>query len=99
MPVPGDKSGEQMADEVPVIRSASEQEFINQKTRDLMVAWCNTQVTNEDPDWEKIGGLSATIPDEDKVYLDFAKSKGWISKDGLRILSAGWDTASRFLKR
>ena len=32
-------------------------------------------------------------------YIEHAKAKGWISKDEDRVLSAGWQTAARFLKR
>jgi len=70
-------------------RSKSEQEFINQKTRELMVGWCDIAIRGSPP-----------IPRvEDAVYYEFAQSKGWISKDGNRVLAAGFDTAARFLKR
>jgi hypothetical protein len=70
-------------------RSMSEQEFINQKTRELMVGLCDQQVKGQALDGSA----------ENTVYWDFARSKGWISKDGSRVLAAGFDTASRFLKR
>jgi hypothetical protein len=68
-------------------RTASETEFINQKTRELMVEWCRQAVV----------GLP-TFAVQDQVFVEFAKSKKWINAEG-RILSAGWDTAARFLKR
>lgn len=80
-------------------RSAGEQEFINQKTRELMVTWCDGSVI--------LGGIThlalvrdSTFPVQPlQPYVDFAISKKWISADGKKILSAGWDTAARFLKR
>jgi hypothetical protein len=78
-------------------RTASELEFINQKTRELMVGWCDSQIKGSGPDSSLMSESSPVGPN--KTYVEFAKSKGWISKDGSRILSAGWDTASRFLKR
>ena len=77
-------------------RTAGQREFIDQKTRELMTVWCH----------KVIQGLSLT--DEGKpwphdlenvVYFQHAKDKGWINDAGTKILSPGWDTASRFLKR
>jgi hypothetical protein len=72
-------------------RSAGETEFINQMTRKKLVDWCEAIVRGID--------LSVIILPRDKVYLDFAISKKWMSVDGSRILSTGWETAARFLKR
>ena len=76
-------------------RTAGEQEFINQKTRELMVNWCHLSVIGA----STAHGFADLANPDLAIYLEFAKSKKWISMDGTRILSAGWDTAARFLKR
>ncbi len=71
-------------------------EFVNQMARKLLVNWCLTALTQTEP-------LRVT----DDVFSRYARDKKWISDVGLpgdgiveiRILSAGWDTAARFLKR
>ena len=67
-------------------RTAGEQEFINQKTRELMVDWCHGAVqghslTDDGKPWPQ--------DLEFQIYREFAISKKWISADGSRILSAG----------
>ena len=70
----------------------SESDFINERTRQLMVRWCDTsiQYNGAEAPWKTPGY---------GVYLRYAKAKGWISADGSRILSSGWATAARFLRR
>lgn len=70
-------------------RSAGEQEFINQMTRKKLVDWC----------YDAIHGGSFSVVMQDRHYLEYAKLKKWVSADGSRILSPGWETAARFLKR
>lgn len=72
--------------------TAAEKEFIEQRTRQMTVAWAEIQI-NE-----------GTMPPYDAtskhwVYLEFAKSKKWVSADGSKMLAAGFLTAARFLKR
>lgn len=70
-------------------------QFIDQMTRKLLVDWCDREVRelpppiNPNPLCRDTGGL----------YAEHAKLKGWVSKDGTKILSAGYQTAARFLKR
>jgi hypothetical protein len=72
--------------------SAAEQEFIDQRTRQLCIIWADTQInTGAMPKYEE--GSNHLI------YLEFAKSKKWVNADGTKILSAGILTAVRFLKR
>lgn len=66
----------------------AQEQFLDQYTRKLMVGICKTSMVEEDLP----GGI-------EKVFLDYAISKKWISADGTRVLSAGWATAARFLKR
>ncbi len=84
------------------IRSAGELAFIDQETRRLTVAWARRAVRNKDSSFQY------PDPVEDRVYIDHAISKKWISrqndgKDGevasFKLLSAGWKTAAAFLKR
>ena len=72
--------------------SAPEQEFIDQMARKMTVAWADH--------WINFGCL----PKDDGTgralaYFEYAKSKKWINADGTKMLSAGFLTAARFLKR
>lgn len=76
-----------------------QEEFIDQMTRSLLVEWCDWSIRNTKTPGDPIG-----IPEAQKVYRDYATGKKWLSAKDMstgenRILSAGWDTASRFLKR
>jgi len=66
-----------------------EKEFLDQMARKKMVEWCDMEI--------RIGSLKMEATDN--PYFLHAISKGWVSKDGSRVLSAGWQTATRFLKR
>lgn len=75
-------------------RTQGEIAFIEQMTRKLLVEWCN-RVVLDDVDFICL----TTDP-----YTEFALSKNWLSlKDpnlgSYKILSAGWKTATAFLKR
>lgn len=80
--------------------SQAKQEFIDQQTRQLMVQWCRVAVSRGD-DWF-INGVLEELP-----YLKYAVQKKWLSLkeerpdqiNTYRVLSAGWQTAARFLKR
>lgn len=70
----------------------AEQEFIDQRTRQLCVAWADRWVNYK------------SLPQYDSgsemlVYFEYAKTMKWISADGTKLLTAGIHTASRFLKR
>lgn len=72
--------------------SAAEQEFIDQRSRQLCVVWADAQInTGAMPKYED-GSNHA-------VYLAYAKSKKWVNADGTKLLSPGILVAARFLKR
>jgi hypothetical protein len=76
-------------------RSAGEEAFINEITRKFLVAWCQHQIETEglpSPDWPGLEGWT-------QPYIEYAQKKGWLSKDGTRILAPGWKTAATFLRR
>ena len=72
-------------------RTAAELKFIDQYTRKLMVKWAHDTVVG--------GVLIWATGDKDKVFYDYARSKGWISKKDDRVLAGGFSTAAAFLKR
>ena len=81
---------------MPLKMTKGQQDFLDQMTRKLTVEWCATAV--------KIDDDCICIPESQAVYRDYAVTKKWLSaKDGPtgsnRILSSGWATAARFLKR
>ena len=73
-----------------------QQEFLDQYTRKLMVDWCQRALTR-----------TMSLCMDNSVFTQHAKDKKWISVTGsgqgpkieIRILSSGWATAARFLKR
>lgn len=72
--------------------TAAEQEFIDQRSRQLCVLWADSQInTGAMPVYEAGSNYA--------VYLAYAKSKKWISADGTKLLSPGILVAARFLKR
>jgi hypothetical protein len=77
--------------------NTNEQLFIDQMTRKFMVDWCDAYLKSN----KMLGPLqqSGSSPWTPSVYLQHAMDKGWVSKDGQKILSSGWQTATRFLKR
>lgn len=75
-------------------------EFVDQRTRQLMIQWC---------DWALQGLLikscyndtlhcKVTGPNR-MLYIEYAIFKKWLSADGSKVMSGGWGTAARFLKR
>jgi len=77
--------------------TAGEQEFVNQMARKLIVDWCVKSILLPD----------VPVFVDDTPFLQHALQKKWVSVIkpgpdkmlGVRILSSGWDTAARFLKR
>lgn len=74
-----------------------EEEFIDQMTRKMMVDWCLDAVG--------LANFSSGVGDDDP-FIQHALKKKWISgvshtsdTHTYRILSGGWETAARFLKR
>ena len=82
-----------------------EEEFIDQMTRKHMARWAEMAAMNGDGT-APLGDGSMKDGGDDP-FIQHAVTKKWISPvDGpctgyrtYKILSAGWDTASRFLKR
>ena len=72
--------------------TSGEAQFLDQYTRSLMVQWCHHQLTTGNPPGDRVFG-------DTKVYFDYAKTKGWISKKDGSVLSAGWKVGAAFLKR
>jgi len=72
--------------------------FLDQYTRKLMVEFCKSQMTHEDPFKGVPGWMSREKAEQ--IFVDYAVSKKWLSvKEPRRVLAAGWATAARFLKR
>lgn len=93
-----------MAD--PIEFTKPQQEFLDQMARKLMVDWCHHCLgslahSGKEGDYFINGNL------DHRPYLAYAVSKKWISIkeerpdkiNTYRILSAGWQTGARFLKR
>jgi hypothetical protein len=70
-----------------------EEMFLDQYTRKLMVEMCRSQMTYGSPFQGPVGHRG------NEPFVDYAVKKGWLSKDMTRVLSGGWMTAARFLKR
>ena len=71
----------------------TQQDFIAQYARKLLVEWCLYQL--------RFGNMP-TVPSNSgrrDVYLDHAESKGWVNKAGSKVLSKGFSTAAAFLRR
>ena len=81
--------------------TAAEQEFIDHRTRQLLVTWCEKALGQEG----EIALDITTAPTA--AYVSFALSKKWLSVKAVRpdsintyrVLAAGYMTAARFLKR
>ena len=70
----------------------AELEFIDQQTRQMTVAWARHflnfgKMTTDD-------GTG-----RDVIFLLYAQSKKWVSVDGSKLTSQGFQVAARFLKR
>jgi len=80
-------------------RTKGEQEFIDQMARSKMVEYCSAAVIS--------GTGTFSIQQGTNPYVEHAVSKKWVALSGApsggwqgyKVLSAGWDTAARFLKR
>ena len=79
----------------------AEQLFIDQYTRKLLVDWAHHQVVAPPDSFEantleRCGHQCALGY---QPYIDYAKHKGWLSKDGKRVLAKGFSVATSALKR
>jgi hypothetical protein len=75
-------------------RTQGELNFIDQMTRKMMVTWCDRQLMGM-----PLPGITYETVPTPPPYMAHAIEKGWVSKDGTRVLSAGWATATAFLRR
>jgi hypothetical protein len=71
-------------------RTAAEEKFIHEFTRQCLVGWADLQIRT---------GLVHLAPLAQEPYLSHAIEKGWLSKDGTRVLAAGFTAAAGQLKR
>lgn len=71
----------------------SEQNFVDEMTRKMLVTWAHRQLHRRSID------PGCTITDDPGIYLEYAIKKGWVSADGCRVLSKGFNTAAAFLRR
>lgn len=92
--------------------SKAEIEFINEYARTLLVEWAANTVRGIEPaiPFPLYGGGSgggssaehmAKLRDEQlsDPFIAHALKKGWVSKDGGRVLAKGFTVAKGFLKR
>ena len=71
-------------------KSKAELDFIKERARQYLLKWADQQIQNN-PALDFSGG---------PVFLEFAQSKGWVSKkEPLRVLASGFKTAASFLRR
>lgn len=70
-------------------RTQAEKDFIDRWARLLLVKWAEFQVRTD---------LAMPIVPREQVYIDHARAKGWISKDGSRVLAKGFAVATSCLK-
>ena len=76
------------------------QNFIDQYTRKLLIGWAHHQVTypmEGNPPLEICGPHQCSYGYA--PYVEYAISKGWLSKDGERVLAKGFAVAVSALKR
>jgi len=72
-------------------RPKSQLAFIDQFTRRLTVRWADHEIHTGSP---------PVLEDYSDEYVEFALSKGWLTKREPRRLTAkGWQVATSFLKR
>jgi hypothetical protein len=69
--------------------TAAEEKFLHEFTRQCLVGWADHQL--------RLGTFPIGAAQE--PYLTHAKEKGWISKDGTRVLASGFTAAAGMLKR
>lgn len=91
-------------------RSKAELEYIDQRTRQLLVMWCDYAVRHGGtiPDLYSVKEAPGIIKtcqqlEMHREYFDHAITKKWVSARAeghtRKILASGWSTAKAFLKR
>ena len=75
-------------------RNAGEKKFIHEYTRTLLIQWADHQIR-----FGSVPKRTGSASDKSvQVYLDYAISKGWVSKDGTQVNSSGFASAAGRLK-
>jgi len=73
-------------------KTAGELDYIKERARQLLVRWADYQI--------RFGSMPKGKPEDNaEVYVEFAISKKWLSKDGTRVLSTGFKAAASMLRR
>jgi len=76
-------------------RSKGEQKFIHEYTRTLLIHWAECEVLfGQMPQCDG----SAKSKAVNEVFVTYAQSKGWVSKDGLHVTSKGFLSAAGRVK-
>ena len=75
------------------VRSKGEYKFIHEYTRTLLIEWGKHQIA-----FGVIFHVDFLRNQGNKVFLDHAINKGWVTKDGTKLTSAGFDSAAGRLK-
>jgi len=72
-------------------KSKAELDFIKESARTYLVSWADKQIRR--------GQMPQEFANAD-VFLEFAQSKGWVSKtEPFKVLAKGFQTAAAFLRR
>ena len=72
-----------------------QQKYVDQMTRKLLVEWCFEELSP----MKYATFLKDDDHNENALYIEYAQHKKWVSADGDKVLAAGWNTASAFLRR
>lgn len=81
-----------MSEEAKVKVSGAQEDFIEEKTRELLVSWAEHQV--------RLGSLNQAVLLVEP-YLSAAVRKGWVSVkgDAPKVLAKGFSAAAAYLRR
>jgi hypothetical protein len=73
----------------PNIYNAKQIDFIQERTKSLLVEWGEQQ----------LAGFHLDPPYEQTLYWNFARSKGWLKKAADELTTKGFGVAAAFLRR
>jgi hypothetical protein len=72
-----------------------QQDFIDQRTRQLMVSWADQCILND-----HITDYGPKGPGAYNPYIEYAQRRGWLSKrDSTKLTGSGFKVAASFLRR
>jgi hypothetical protein len=73
--------------------NAAQLDFVKERTRQKLVGWAEYELEHETCP-------SEVVVDPPALYVEYAMSRGWLSKRKPRkLLSGGWKAAGAFLRR